>query len=75
MDKNESKPTPMRVLRLREVEERTGLKRASLYRRAAAGTFPKPVRLGANSSGWIESEVDAFIADLVVERDAQAGAQ
>lgn len=63
-----------RVLRLRDVEERTGLKRASIYRRGNAGTFPKPIRLGANSSGWIESEVEQWLAARVAERDAQAGA-
>lgn len=66
---------PLRILRLPEVEDRTGLKRASLYRRASEGTFPRPVRLGANSSGWIESEVDSWIADRVAQRDAQGGAQ
>ena len=68
-------PTPLRVLRLREVEERTGLKRASIYRRGKVGTFPKPISLGRNSTGWIESEVEAWLADLVAQRDAQAGAQ
>lgn len=68
------KPTALRVLRLREVEERTGLKRASIYRRGTAGTFPKPIRLGANSSGWIESEIESWLAQRVAERDAQAGA-
>lgn len=57
------------ILRLPEVEKRTGLRRASIYRRAAAGTFPKPVRLGPNSTGWLESEIDTFIANAVAQRD------
>lgn len=57
------------ILRLPEVEKRTGLRRASIYRRAAAGTFPKPVRLGPNSTGWLESEIDGFIANAVAQRD------
>ena len=57
------------ILRLPEVEKRTGLRRASIYRRAAAGTFPKPVRLGPNSTGWLESEIDTFIAEAVAQRD------
>jgi prophage regulatory protein len=62
------------ILRLPEVEKRTGLRRATIYRRATAGTFPKPVRVGPNSTGWLESEIDAFLAKAVAERDAQAGA-
>ena len=61
------------ILRLPEVEKRTGLRRATIYKRAAAGTFPKPVRLGPNSSGWLESEIDGHLAKLIAERDAQGG--
>ncbi len=59
------------ILRLPEVEKRSGLRRATIYRRAAEGTFPKPIRLGPNSSGWLESEIDAHLAKLVAERDGQ----
>ncbi len=62
------------VLRLQDVERRTGLRRATIYRRAGEGTFPKPIKLGPNSSGWLESEIDAFLAKAIEERDAQAGA-
>jgi prophage regulatory protein len=60
------------ILRLPEVEKRTGLRRASIYRRAAAGTFPKPIRMGPNSTGWLESEIDGFIAEAVAQRDRGA---
>ncbi len=76
METSAEAPRPLRVLRLREVEERTGLRRASIYRRARATppTFPKPIRLGQNSSGWIESEVDAWLTERISARDAQAAA-
>lgn len=67
--------SPLRILRLRDVEQRTGLSRATIYRRGTDGTFPKPIRLGGNSSGWVESEIDAFLASLIAIRDAQAGAK
>lgn len=63
------------ILRLPEVEKRTGLRRATIYRRAGEGTFPKPVRLGPNSTGWLESEIDGFLTGLAAERNAQAGMQ
>lgn len=64
----------VRILRKAEVERRTGFSAATIYRKSKAGTFPKPVQLGANSSGWIESEIEAWLAQRVAERDAQAGA-
>lgn len=60
----------LRALRLPEVERRTGLTRPTIYRRAKEGTFPKPVRLGGNSSAWIESEIDGWLAARIAERDS-----
>lgn len=67
-------PPGDRILRLPEVVSRTGLSRPTIYNRSRAGTFPKPVRLGPNSTGWFESEIDAFLAEIAAARDAQAGA-
>jgi prophage regulatory protein len=50
------------LLRIERVCERTGLSRASIYRREMAGTFPKRVRLGLRSVAWYESDVSDFIA-------------
>ena len=57
------------VLRLPEVVRRTGLSRSTLYNRIAAGAFPRPLRLGDRSVGWLESEVDDWINRLVELRD------
>ena len=56
---------PTRVLRLPQVQARTGLSRSTIYMRVAQGSFPKPVRLGARAIGWIESEVDAWIREQI----------
>ena len=45
------------LLRLRDVETRTGLRRSHLYALAARGEFPKPLKLGDRASAWIEREV------------------
>ncbi|MBN8440102.1 MAG: AlpA family phage regulatory protein [Thauera sp.] len=60
-----SKPIQPRlcVLRRRQVEARTGLGRSSLYALIAAGQFPAPIRLSANTVGWLEHEIDAWIAE------------
>jgi prophage regulatory protein len=53
---------PVRIIRLKAVKARCGLSRSTLYNRMAAGEFPRAVTLGARSVGWIESEIDAWIA-------------
>lgn len=55
---------PLRLLRQPTVLERVCLSRTEWYRRVKAGKAPAPVRLGANSIAWRESDIDAFIADL-----------
>lgn len=53
-----------RLLRLREVKERTGLGKSTIYRKIAAGTFPKPVSVGGQSVRWRESDIGQWIAAL-----------
>jgi prophage regulatory protein len=62
---NEAKPIQTRILRRHEVEARYGLKRSTIYDAVRAGTFPPPVRLGARAIGWVESEVEAWIASRI----------
>ncbi len=52
------------LLRRREVEERTGLSRASIYRRIGDGKFPPPVRVGSMAVRWKESDITAWIQSL-----------
>lgn len=54
-----------RILRLPDVQARTGLSRSTIYLRLATGEFPQPVSLGARSIGFLESEVDGWIAERV----------
>jgi prophage regulatory protein len=57
------------ILRRKEVEARTGLSRSTIYNRIKLGTFPAPVPLGEKSVGWIESEIDSFLANCIAQRD------
>jgi prophage regulatory protein len=61
----------MKVLRLKDVIEKTGLARSTIYKYMAEGTFPKPIPLGGRSVGWVGSEIHAWILDAVQERDYQ----
>lgn len=64
--------TPTRLLRLPEVIARTGMSRSAVYAASAKGAFPQPVKLSERSSAWVESEIDAWLASRVAQRDAMA---
>jgi prophage regulatory protein len=60
----------VRLLRLREVTDRTALSRATIWRMYSRGEFPKPIRAGNScTTRWIESEVEDWIAGRIRERD------
>jgi prophage regulatory protein len=52
----------MRVLRLAEVIEKTGLARSTIYKYADLGRFPRPISLVGASVGWLEAEVAFWLA-------------
>ncbi|MET4027913.1 prophage regulatory protein [Marinobacter sp. MBR-99] len=52
-----------RMLRRKEVEEITGRSRSAIYEGMAAGTFPKPVKIGARAVAWPESVIRNWIAE------------
>jgi prophage regulatory protein len=62
------------LLRLPQVESLVGLKRSSIYRRIAAGDFPKPISLGGRAVGFPASQVQQWIADRIAGA-AQGGAK
>lgn len=64
----------VRLLRLPAVVAMTGLSRSTIYARAKAGTFPRPVPLGNQLSAWIESEVQAWVQARIDERDEKDAA-
>lgn len=53
-----------RLLRVASVMEKVAMSRTELHRRINAGTFPKPLKLGARSVAWTEASVDAWIQSL-----------
>lgn len=52
-----------RMLRRKEVEAITGRSRSAIYEGMAAGTFPKPVKIGARAVAWPESVIRNWIAE------------
>ncbi|MGI0549949.1 helix-turn-helix transcriptional regulator [Pseudomonas aeruginosa] len=60
----------MRIIRLKEVIDSTGLARSTIYKYIGEGTFPKPVSLGDRCVGWVDSEVHDWILARIEERDS-----
>lgn len=52
-----------RIIRLKTVLDRTGLSRATIYRKMVEGTFPRNVKISINGTGWHESAVARWIAN------------
>lgn len=61
----------MKFMRLNDVKAATGLARSTIYKYVKQGGFPMPVSLGGRSVAWVESEVVAWIAARIRERDLQ----
>lgn len=60
----------MKIIRLKNVMEVTGLARSTIYKYIVLEAFPKPIPLGGRCVGWLESEVQAWIVSKVNCRDA-----
>ncbi|HCH5916176.1 TPA: helix-turn-helix transcriptional regulator [Vibrio alginolyticus] len=61
------------VLRVPEVLALTGARsRQTIYNWMEKGTFPKPIKIGPNSIGWLKSECDAWKEQLLKDREVSA---
>ena len=58
---NTDAPKKPSILRLKDVMQRIGLSRSTIYQRVSEGNFPKPISLGDRAIGWLESEVDGWL--------------
>ncbi len=52
----------MKILRKKEVVERVGLSPVSVWRLEKNGEFPKRIKLGERCVGWIEEDIDNWLA-------------
>ncbi|WP_217987736.1 AlpA family transcriptional regulator [Halomonas salipaludis] len=61
----------MKLIRIKDVIERTGLGRSTVYKYMNLGLFPKSVNLTSRAVAWVESEVDAWIQNSIECRDTE----
>lgn len=64
----QDRSTKDKFLRLPEVKTRTGLSRSTIYALMGQDRFPRLVPLGMRCVGWLESEIDAWIAAQAASR-------
>lgn len=59
-------PAPhAQILRLPQVCKITGLGRSMIYQLESERRFPARVRIGLRAVGWVESEVQLWLADRI----------
>ena len=62
------------IIRLPIALQRLGISRSTLYTLVKSKQFPRQISLGARAVGWLESDVEAYIAARVAaSRPAQKG--
>ena len=63
--------SPVSLLRIGAVMQRCGLSRPSVYKRMAAGSFPRPVYPAPRAPRWRSDEIADWIERLSTERQAK----
>ncbi|MGE6497925.1 helix-turn-helix transcriptional regulator [Cupriavidus metallidurans] len=61
----------LEILRRKQVEQKTGLPRSTLYDRIRDKTFPAPISLGGRSVGWRQSDVEKWLENPAGYRAGQ----
>ncbi len=70
--KNGKQSPKSQILRGPEVDKEYGVSKTARYELIKQGVFPKPIKLGPRSVGWLRSELDAWVEARVAERDETA---
>ncbi len=53
------------IIRLRQAIIKTGLSRSTIYTLIKLGDFPKQIQLSPRTMGFLESEIDEWIAGRI----------
>lgn len=67
-------PAPHCLLRCKQLQQESGLSRSTIYAKLDSKsshydpTFPKPIKLGARSIAFIQSEVQEWIEKRIASR-------
>ena len=61
-----------KILKVKEVAAELNVSVQQIYKLVSKGRFPKPIKLGERGSGWLTSEIDAWLQSKVDARDEEA---
>ncbi|WP_108468947.1 helix-turn-helix transcriptional regulator [Polynucleobacter difficilis] len=56
---------PIKIYRIKEVCEITGLRPSSIYKQIRLNLFPQGVKLTARSTGWPSDVIDAWLKSRI----------
>jgi len=59
------------IIRMPEVERRTGMSGSAIYKQMNEGKFPRSVRISARAVGWDLEEIDSYIQQKLAMRDTR----
>jgi len=65
----------LRLLRLPQVMDMTGLGKTKIYALQAEGRFPQRVQITPYCVGWVEREIHAWISERMTARTATPAAK
>lgn len=57
-----------RLLRLKQVEDKTGLKRSQIYAYMKLKQFPASIKIGPASVAWLEQEINDWVDEKLARR-------
>jgi prophage regulatory protein len=63
---------PRRILRLPAVLEFSGLSETQIDEQVSRGDFPRPLKIGLRTVGWLESELEEWLNKKIAARDQSA---
>jgi predicted DNA-binding transcriptional regulator AlpA len=67
-----TQPPRRRIVTREELRERLGgICFATIDNYVKRRILPRPIKLGPNRVGWLESDIDAYFDRLVAQRDAE----
>lgn len=64
---------PLRILRLAQVLDVTGLGKTKIYELQSEGSFPMRIQITDHSVGWVEAEVQAWLAQRIAASALRRG--
>lgn len=60
---------PVKIYRIREVCEITGLKPSSIYKQIRLKLFPSGIKLTSRSTGWTSDSLEAWLASRINDQN------